>query len=179
VSLPAWRIELVRIGALPPALAKDLSDQLVRTQPFPVRLADAMLEPSPAFDSVRQQYLATGLLEMLTHPPPQTGVKRIGLTHVDLFLPVFTHLFGYAQLSGSAGVVSTYRLRPESVTAEEGHLLLQDRLLKEVLHEMGHTFGLVHCPAPWCVMKSSRFPEELDLKDHTFCEPCLHQILVH
>jgi archaemetzincin len=97
---------------------------------------------------------------------------------VDLFLPVFTHLFGFAQLTGEAGVVSTYRLRPEPFSEESGPLL-KDRLLKEVLHEMGHTFGLVHCPAPWCVMKSSRIPEELDLKDANFCAPCLRQLLAH
>ena len=179
MSMPAWRIELVRIGALPPALAKDLCVQMVSAQPFPVRMVDTILEPSPAFDSVRQQYNVAGLLEMLIHPPPHQHVKRIGLTHVDLFLPVFSHLFGYAQLGGPAGVVSTYRLRPESATEENGPSLLQERLLKEVLHEMGHTFGLVHCPAPWCLMKSSRFPEELDLKDSAFCEPCLQRILAH
>ncbi len=49
---------------------------------------------------------------------------------------------------------------------------MRERLEKEVLHELGHTFGLVHCRQPWCVMAASRLPEEIDLKDLQFCDAC-------
>ncbi|MFA5818621.1 MAG: hypothetical protein WC854_05025 [Bacteroidales bacterium] len=35
-----------------------------------------------------------------------------------------------------------------------------DRFKKEVIHELGHTFGLIHCHIPTCVMRSSTYVED-------------------
>jgi predicted Zn-dependent protease len=49
---------------------------------------------------------------------------------------------------------------------------LRDRLVKEAVHELGHTFGLRHC-ADWrCVMSSSYGVERLDVKGADFCPRC-------
>ncbi len=176
MAMESWRVELMRVGILPPTLMGELCGRLARALPCPVAVSDRFVEPAPAYDPARQQYLASGLLEMLLAPCPHGGTKRIGVSHVDLFLPVFTHLFGYALLGGDAGVVSLFRLRPEFSGDEPDPATLMDRLVKEVLHELGHTLGLRHCPVPWCAMNPSRLPEEVDLKDESYCEPCLHAI---
>jgi archaemetzincin len=50
--------------------------------------------------------------------------------------------------------------------------LLQERLIKEAVHELGHTFGLRHCNHWQCVMSSSHAVERLDVKEARFCKTC-------
>lgn len=141
-----------------------------------VSLPAAAVDGSSALDAVRRQYSAAKMLDLLqAHPLPE-GVKRVGITPLDLFLPVFTHLYGYAQMGGQVAVVSTFRIRPENGLSPD---LLLERTVKEILHELGHTMGLVHCPAPWCAMHPSRWPEEIDLKDMAYCPPCASVVVGH
>lgn len=134
------------------------------------------MNPAPAFDPHRRQYNATTLLVMLNDLPAVEDVVRVGVTDVDLFLPVFTHVFGAAQLDGTAGIASCHRLRPELTGDRPDNTLLRSRLLKEVLHELGHTLGLTHCRTSWCAMAASRIAEEVDLKDAAFCDRCSERI---
>lgn len=171
-----WRLELVRVGAVPPAVLRETAKLLEPLLGWPIHLPAGELDGAPALDAARRQYSAAKMLDLLTAAPPDEGVKRVGVTPLDLFLPVFTHLYGYAQMGGQAAVVSTFRIRPEN--GQPPGLLLQ-RTAKEVLHELGHTMGLVHCPAPWCAMHPSRWPEEIDLKDMAYCPPCASVVVGH
>jgi archaemetzincin len=138
-----------------------------------VRRREPGFDPSPAFDPERGQYSSTRLLRMLLDDPNGSDGRVLGVAGVDLFAPVLTYVFGEAQLQGRSAVVSVHRLRPEAYgLPEDGELLFQ-RLLKESVHELGHTFGLVHCQSNACVMRSSTYVENIDLKPATFCEPCL------
>ena len=121
----------------------------------------------------REQYHATLLLaEMLRHRPAGAG-HIVGITDVDLFIPVLTFVFGQAQLGGPGAVVSVMRLHADyyGLPADDG--LLLDRTVKEVVHELGHGFGLVHCPDYSCVMSSSTYVENVDLKHEGYCLDCL------
>ena len=91
---------------------------------------------------------------------------------VDLYVPVLTYVFGEAQLDGKAAVVSTHRLRDELYGLPQNPQKLRERLEKEAVHELGHTFGLIHCPKPNCVMYTSTYAEEIDFKPMNFCETC-------
>ena len=168
----SWSVELVRVGAVLPSVLRDLREDLSRRLAHAVWISPREIDPAVAFDGRRQQYLATTLLQELLDIPIQEGVRRIGIAQVDLFLPVFTHVFGAAQLGGPAGVMSLHRLRPEFEGDRPDPVRTQQRVLKEVMHELGHTLGLVHCKVPWCAMGASRLPEQVDLKDAAFCEPC-------
>jgi len=173
-----WRLELVPVGALPPTVLPELREDLRSSLHREVHLADSILDPGPAFDAERRQYLATELMQRLLDPAPGPCERRIAVAAVDLFLPVFTHVFGTAQLGGHVGVASLYRLRPEYTGAPQDVGRMRERLAKEVLHEFGHTFGLVHCRQPWCVMAASRLPEHIDLKDLRFCDACAELLVV-
>ena len=70
-------------------------------------------------------------------------------------------------------IVSLHRLRPEHYGFAADPIALQDRLAKEVLHEVGHLHGLVHCHHPECVMGFSTVVEEIDNKGFDFCDDCL------
>ena len=83
-----------------------------------------------------------------------------------------TFVFGEAQLDGNCAVVSTARLEEEFYGLPSREELFRERLVKEAVHELGHTFGLRHC-ADWrCVMTSSHAVERLDVKGAEFCSAC-------
>jgi len=172
----AWRVELVRIGTVAPGVLRRLAAELAPCLAREVFVAGATIDPAPAFDPLRRQYRVDDLLLALLDPPPPPGVKRVGVTNLDIFLPVFTHVLGLAQHGGPVAVVSLHRLRPDEPEHPDPSGVLRRRLLREVLHELGHTLGLVHCNVPWCAMRASRVAEEVDLKDAAFCRSCAGEV---
>ena len=128
-------------------------------------------DPESAFDAGRGQYNSTMLLAQLLREPIDAG-RMLGVTGVDLFIPVLTYVFGEAQLDGRAAVVSSHRLAPEGYGLPANPDLLFRRIVKEAVHELGHTYGLVHCDRPVCVMARSTYVEEIDLKGDSFCPRC-------
>jgi archaemetzincin len=73
-------------------------------------------------------------------------------------------------------VVSTHRLASERYGLAPSPALVRQRLHKEALHEIGHTYGLVHCHYGRCVMASSTYAEQIDLKSEHFCPRCLAEV---
>ncbi|HJW13802.1 MAG TPA: archaemetzincin family Zn-dependent metalloprotease [Thermoanaerobaculia bacterium] len=138
-----------------------------------VRYRNPWFDPEAAFDSSRGQYRASLLLKaLLSDPHEEPATRVLGVTGVDLFTPVLTYVFGEAQLGGRAAVVSSHRLRNEVYGLPPDERLLFERLHKESVHELGHTFGLLHCPNPACVMRASSYAEEIELKAARFCDGC-------
>ena len=130
-----------------------------------------------AFDSRRGQYHSTRIIEKILESAPADGGKRLALVDRDLFIPILTFVFGEAQLGGAGAVVSSARLRNEFHGRPPDLIALRERLLKELVHELGHTFGLRHCAAADCVMFSSHDLEDTDAKEHRFCSACLDRFL--
>ncbi|HEX5043603.1 MAG TPA: archaemetzincin family Zn-dependent metalloprotease [Candidatus Polarisedimenticolaceae bacterium] len=141
-----------------------------------VRVRTPWFDPEVAFDAGRGQYRASALLRCLLDDPSGATGRVLGVTGVDLFNPVLTYVFGEAQLSNRGAVVSSRRLRPEMYGLPEDASLLQARLETEAVHELGHTFGLLHCALPTCVMHASTYVEEIDLKESRFCGSCLQRM---
>jgi archaemetzincin len=136
-----------------------------------------MLDPFFAFDFSRNQYNSTALIARLVQRSPGESDKVVGVTAVDLFVPVLTYVFGEAQLRGPFAVVSSYRLDETLYGMPPNLQLLIDRLIKEVVHELGHCFGLLHCHDYRCVMRSSTAVEEIDLKSAELCAGCRTKML--
>lgn len=129
-------------------------------------------DPELAYDSSRGQYNSRILLAQLLHNGAKTATRILGVTEVDLFIPVLTYVFGEAQLDGRAAVVSTCRLDSQLYGLPPDRRLLFDRLRKEAIHELGHTYNLVHCHRHPCVMMSSTYVEGIDQKSDRFCPAC-------
>ena len=150
--------------------------------PLGSKLADAFglevqqhppaFDPELAFDASRGQYNSRILLGQLLHSHSQDATRVLGVAGVDLFIPVLTYVFGEAQLDGRAAVVSAYRLDCQLYGLLPDRRLLFDRLCKEAIHELGHTYHLVHCQRHPCVMMSSTYVESIDLKSERFCARC-------
>jgi archaemetzincin len=150
---------------------------LSNTFELPVSIEESSyIDPSFAFDTYRNQFNSTYILAALLDRFPGTAGKVIGITAVDLFVPVLTYVFGEAQLDGRVAVLSSFRLREELYGLEPDPKLEQIRLLKEANHELGHTFGLIHCHQPECVMHASTAAEEVDIKGIFFCKACAQAV---
>ena len=145
----------------------------VRTEfGFPVSIKESRLDLSEFFDPGRRQYEGNKLLHAVGKITYSGSVKNIGLFSVDLFIPILTYIFGQAVLNGHAGIASLYRLHNERYGMAVDDSLLLERFTKEVIHETGHTFGLIHCNTPDCVMHSSTYVEDIDQKNMNLCSRC-------
>ncbi len=129
-----------------------------------------------AYDRARNQYNSSEILLQLIGNPPASPGKILGVAEVDLFIPILTFVFGEAQLDGISSVVSSHRLENKFYGLPDNRALLVDRLIKESIHELGHTFGLLHCTTPACVLNSSTYVEDIDQKSDEFCSRCMHDL---
>lgn len=141
------------------ALAEDLAARGVAT-----RIDAAVPLPGAAYTPGRGQYRAEPLLALVReHGAPYV----LGLTHRDLFAQDLNFVFGFAS-EARACVVSTARL-----LAGADESLFRARLIKEAVHELGHTLGLGHCDNPRCVMHFSNSLPDTDRKLDAYCDRCL------
>ena len=131
-----------------------------------------------AFDPSRVQYNSSLILRQLIMKPPLDAEKILGVLDVDLFIPILTFVFGEAQLKGIGAAVSSHRLHNRFYGLPENREATTDRLIKEAVHELGHTFGLIHCSQPKCVMNSSTYVENIDQKPAELCLSCQKNINV-
>ncbi|HEY3380347.1 MAG TPA: archaemetzincin family Zn-dependent metalloprotease [Vicinamibacterales bacterium] len=138
---------------------------------LPVRAWLSHERPADSYDARRQQHSSTRILKWLLDARPKEAAKIVGLTDVDLFIPILTFVYGEAQLGGTAAVVSTARLASDTGFRPD-HALLTARVVKESVHELGHTFGLIHCPRPTCVMARSVNLVQVDAKEPVLCHDC-------
>lgn len=123
------------------------------------------------YSESRDQYYSTKLIEFSLNKYSHYD-KILSLTDFDLYVPVLTFVFGEAQLNGKAAIVSAHRLYPEFYGLPQNDELFISRLIKEINHELGHTYGLRHCLDFQCVMHSSSNVDEIDIKAEDFCESC-------
>jgi archaemetzincin len=140
---------------------------------LPVEVMPDQGPPAYALDERRRQYNSNLILKRLIDLCPADGLKVLGITPYDLFSPIFAYVFGEAQFGGKCTVISSFRLAGDS-GAETAHGCppLGDRLEKEAIHELGHTFGIRHCSDPDCVMHYSTGVQCADRKFAFFCPAC-------
>ena len=169
-------ISLMPVGHVDRALLEPLAEGLTRCLRVACSIQPAGLEPEFAFNPMRGQYHSTEILKKILKGPASAAWKVLGVTEIDLYIPVLTFVFGEAQLADGGAVVSAHRLRQEFYGMPTSPSLLQERLLKEAIHELGHTYGLRHCPDFSCVMSSSNSVERIDLKRVEFCANCAKHV---
>jgi archaemetzincin len=145
------------------AIAASLEDTFAMT----ARVETLAARPD-AYDARRGQHSSTRLLAWIGERLPADASKALGLTDVDLFIPILTFVFGEAQLGGRAAVASCARLG--GTPGKNGAALL--RLAKEAAHELGHTLGLLHCEQSGCVMSRSASLADVDRKGTGLCRDC-------
>jgi len=170
-GLPASLVRLWWIGEAPPdpRPLEDLAAHVSRVFERTVRVDTVPERPGDAYDARRRQFSSGRILQWLVGRLPEDGSKVLGVTDVDLFMPVLTFVYGEAQLGGRAAVVSMARLLDERGPRSA---VVVARLAKEAVHELGHTFGLLHCETNPCVMSRSSNLVQVDRKGTTLCHDC-------
>lgn len=169
-------IILISFGSFEKRLLPEIVDDIARETGIPVLHREGFIDVGDFFNPERKQYDGNKLLmEVETHFASDNE-KIIALFNVDLFIPILTFIYGQAFLNGRCGIVSEYRLRNEKYGLTADDKVFTERLIKEIIHELGHTFGLKHCLNPVCVMRSSTYVEDIDQKSRSFCSVCKSNI---
>jgi archaemetzincin len=153
-------------------LLRNLLAELSKRFADPFKTLELQIELQKYFSKERGQYFSTQIIAEAMKLTDNLNGKIILLSEVDIFVPVLTFVFGEAQLGGKHSIVSVCRLHEEFYTGESNDKLLLERTVKEVLHELGHNFGLRHCLNWDCVMHSSPGIEEVDIKGSDYCSDC-------
>jgi len=157
------RITLLPVGNPDRRALDDLARDL-GGMGFDVELAGRRALPQGAFDARRGQFHADALLGLALSVSAE---RVLAVTDVDLYAGDLNFVFGIAQPSGKACAVSLFRL---CLGADEQRF--RGRVLKEAMHELGHTLGLAHCADPGCVMWFSNTLGETDRKGAAYCSRC-------
>ncbi len=141
-------------------LKKQFNLSVIRSKEFKI--------PPATFNPLRVQYEASGIIEELQNHFDERCNKHLIIVDVDIYTTRMNFIFGIADVQKSAAIVSIFRLYKKG--------LLEERLVKEVVHEMGHILGLNHCLNPVCVMFFSNTIADTDRKGINLCEECRRKI---
>ncbi len=141
-----------------------------------INICEINIDLEKYYSSERGQYYSTKIIED-AFSKINKNEKTVILVNFDLYIPIFTFVFGEAQLNGNISIVSICRLHEEFYDLKPNNDLLIERALKEIIHELGHNFGLVHCKDWNCAMHSSMGIEEVDLKSYYYCKTCKTKII--
>lgn len=166
------RIRLVPIGGPDPTLLESLRPALQEEFGALCDILKTSFDPSPSLHAERGQCYSTEILCRMKNDLAKEPGQLLGVTPLDLYIPILTFVFGEAQVNGRCAIVSTHRLRQEFYGLPPDPKLFEDRLIKEAVHELGHALGLTHCDDYLCAMAASHSVEAIDLKSRNLCAAC-------
>lgn len=151
-------VVLVELGPpLPPDLVDAIEQALRDELQVEVVRHERIRLPKAAYYAKRKRYRADALLDhlltLVPDAPPTTRV--LGLTTVDISTTKGEHydwgIFGLGLVPGQAAVISSHRLKRGAKDRQQ----LRFRVANTAVHEVGHTFGLPHCPEARCPMQDA------------------------
>lgn len=146
--------------------AQKLESQLKMYFPNVVLKEKTLLLPTKHYNKERNRYRGTGLFDELSKH--RDGDAVIGLTNKVIFQTnEISPTYGIMGISP----VGTYKCVVSSKLPKTGKDQSEENFVKLSLHELGHAFGLNHCPDQHCFMVDAehkmKFPQTTN-----FCKNC-------
>jgi archaemetzincin len=170
------KITLKPLGNIADETTEELKDRVGGIFHCPIEIKAGFSDLAQAYNPERKQYLSSKLLASLEKEGRDERV--VGVADVDLYIPRLNFVFGEADIVSGTAIISLCRLRPEYYGLDPDEALFLKRATKEIVHEVGHTFGLGHCPNNKCVMHFSNSLADTDLKEAHFCNKCRPKIIL-
>jgi len=170
------KITLKPLGNIANEIMEELKDRVGGIFHCPVEIKADSSDLAQAYNPERKQYLSSKLLAALGKAKREERV--VGIADVDLYVPRLNFVFGEADIVSGKAIISLCRLRPEYYGLAPDEALFLERAAKEIVHELGHTFGLGHCPNNQCVMHFSNSLADTDVKEAHFCSKCRPKIIL-
>jgi archaemetzincin len=133
------------------------------------------MPPIQLFDKSRKQWISDSLLDWLIESSnPDSTTKVLAICDFDAYSDELNFVFGQAHLGGRVSAIYLPRLKDKLYVrkSDKNNNPFEPRVVKEAVHELGHTFGLRHCQISKCVMHFSNSLYDTDFKDYKFCERC-------
>ncbi|MFW9825653.1 MAG: archaemetzincin family Zn-dependent metalloprotease [Candidatus Thorarchaeota archaeon] len=177
-------IYLQKIGDLKPTVLPTLKRQLQQElRNFNIIVEVSGIEmglTESEFNKSKNQFNASNILNLIGKSFPIENYFRIlGVLDKDIYSRNLNFVFGLASMQSGVAVVSITRLSGKFYKKSgllyrklETEKDIEERILKEAIHELGHTFGLYHCNN-LCIMRFSNNLKEVDEKPPIFCNSCL------
>jgi archaemetzincin len=169
------KITLKPLGNIADEIMEELKDRVGGIFHCPVEIKAGFSDLSQTYNPERKQYFSSKLLASLKKSEGEERV--VGIADVDLYVPRLNFVFGEADVLSGTAIVSLCRLRQEYYGLAPDKALFLARATKELVHELGHTFGLGHCPDNKCIMHFSNSLPDTDLKEAHFCNRCRPKII--
>jgi archaemetzincin len=170
------KITFKPLGNMADETMEQLKDRVGGIFHCPVEIKAGFGDLAQAYNPERKQYLSSKLLAALGKS--ERDERVVGITDVDLYVPRLNYVFGEADVVSGTAIISLCRLKPEYYGLAPDEALFLERATKEIVHELGHTFGLGHCPNNKCVMHFSNSLADTDLKEAHFCNMCRPKIIL-
>ncbi len=164
---------LIGLAGVDPAILQWLAAELPKAfKGVQIHSKRVLLDLPPPGGTNLKQYSAEAVLDSLS----PSALRTLALVDQDLYVPGLNFIFGLAQPERRRAIVALPRLREEFYGRLKNEELFHARMVKEALHELGHTFGLEHCSNSHCVMYFSNTLADTDRKSAHFCANCAARI---
>lgn len=165
-------VGVVPLGEVPEIALKVIAAHISGYFNLSVQILPPLEYPEYALDERRFQYNAGIILKAFESMSFKDYDKVIGVLNQDLFVPIFTHVFGEAIQGGKFALVSLFRLGNNPDGSPAPSSLIFERAAKVALHELGHLFNLLHCQEKRCLMNFSGGTQDLDEAPIYLCRYC-------
>lgn len=171
-------IAIQPLGTFDAKLIDAVKKQLVTKYGVEVIIKPSCPLPQEAYYPKRARYRAEKLLDFL-NCKDTAATKVLGLTTVDISTTKGIYpdwgILGQGQMNGRPCVVSTFRMK--GTTTKVSDEVFRARFAKVVAHEIGHTYGLDHCPNKGCLMEDAKGTVKTVDTETDFCPSCKARLM--
>jgi archaemetzincin len=166
-------IHLLPLGAgVPEAELALVRQALEAVYSAPVSVMPRVELPKSAYYAPRSRYRAEKLLDFVRPMLPPGGLRIAAVTAVDISTTKPPHadwgILGLATIDGAVCVLSTFRCHRRAKDPQHARV----RFAKTAVHELGHTFGLEHCPVRGCLMEDGGGSVLTTDRERDLCTSC-------